>query len=171
MVLRRKTGVYVALAASLALVSWAHLSFYIAQVEGESMLPRLQDHSRVLVSLAFLHSADIHRGDVVVISGDSPGRLWVKRIIGTPGDRVKMIRGQVYLDDHAIVEPYVAPAFRSDDSYPESVVPPDSYFVLSDNRLIFTDSRRLGFISGHSIDGRVVVVANSRFPGRLSFVR
>jgi signal peptidase I len=125
-------------------------------------------------------------GDIVVfLSPAEPGLYVVKRIMGTPGDRIHLKDGVVYRNGQALTEPYVIhngsfnpyrdnfPAVPPLDSSVtpewhllmgshienfELVVPPDSYFAMGDNRDVSYDSRYWGFIPRENIIGRPLFI-------------
>src|SRR5271163_1229064 len=75
------------------------------RVEGTSMLPRLGDEDRLFINKFVYHFEDIHRGDVVVFHYPrNPELSYIKRIAGIPGDRVRIDRGQVYINGKALIE-------------------------------------------------------------------
>jgi signal peptidase I len=128
------------------------------------------------------------RGDIIVFSYPrNPTLNYVKRIIGMPGDTVAMHRGRVWLNGHALDEPYVLrtdpahdvsdPQFdwqRSHlvdrsvdgrrryrptrDTWGPLVVPAERYFVLGDNRDNSADSRYWGFVERGAVRGQPLVV-------------
>lgn len=129
----------------------------------------------------------IQRGDVAVFHFPvDPSQYFVKRIIGLPGDRIRMNRGSVYLNGKPLEESYVIHSFPVvnfyRDNFPtqdylspevdrkwrrnmpeyvkdgELVVPPDSYFVMGDNRDRSLDSRFWGFVPRGNIAGRPLVI-------------
>ncbi len=137
----------------------------------------------------FLPYRPIHRGDIIVFKfpyDDHPH--YVKRVIGLPGDRIKIVNERVYVDGQLLDEPYVVhdPAFEDPfgDNFPprdkyfleiglrpewaeqildhvvrgELVVPPGHYFAMGDNRDRSWDSRYWGFVDGNSIMGRPMLV-------------
>ena len=131
----------------------------------------------------------IRRGDVVVFKfpfDDHPH--YVKRVIGLPGDRLRIIDEQVYVNGSRLDEPYVVhdPSHSDDftDNFPppdaaylgfqlrpewarqimnsvqhgELLVPPDHFFVMGDNREWSSDSRYWGFVDRDAIIGRPIVI-------------
>ncbi len=120
------------------------------------------------------------RGDVIVfVPPDYPNKNYVKRLVGVPGDTLEMIHKQLFLDGHPVHEPYVRyidrrgdvvhPDMRWQSNYlsaaPQGdhptrdnwgplVVPPDSFFVLGDNRDNSEDSRYWGFVPRSAILGK-----------------
>ena len=128
---------------------------------------------------------DVGRGDIVVFHHPKPSYL-VKRVVGIPGDHLRIEDGRVMVNGLTLDEPYVAfepaapNAFR--DNFPagvytdpevdpdwwkqmqglvrdgELVVPPNEYFVLGDNRNHSKDSRFWGFVARDEIVARPLVI-------------
>src|SRR5215467_2739883 len=111
------------------------------KVEGESMEPGLQDQERIFINKLAYKLEDIQRGDIVVFHYPRDTRKsFIKRVIGLPGDRVRVFDGRVYLNDRLTAEPYVPEHYLDSKSYPEVKVPADCYFVLGDHRSSSQDS-------------------------------
>jgi signal peptidase I len=128
------------------------------KVEGVSMMPGLYDQERIFVNKFIYRIEPISRGDIVVFRYPrDPSKSFIKRVIAVSGDRVRIDSGQVYVNDKPLVEDYVAPAFEDDHSYPEIVVPPNSYFVLGDHRNMSDDSRIFGPVDSSYIYGKAVL--------------
>ncbi|WP_348265146.1 signal peptidase I [Telmatobacter sp. DSM 110680] len=128
----------------------------------------------------------VERGDIVVFHHPQPHPYLVKRVIGVPGDRLRIENGRVMINDSPANEPYAAfePAAPSQfrDNFPaqvytdpdvdpewwrqmrtlthngELVVPPNEYFVLGDNRNHSYDSRSWGFVPREAIIARPLVI-------------
>jgi signal peptidase I len=128
---------------------------------------------------------DVQRGDIIVFTYPEDVRVtYVKRVIGVPGDRIRMEHGQVIRNGHRLVEPYTqhivtyADPYR--DNFPqvpaelrfprgrdmlehhvvngEVVVPPGTLFALGDNRENSEDSRYWGFVPRSYVLGKPLVV-------------
>src|SRR6266568_9429421 len=129
------------------------------RVEGTSMLPRLEDHDRLFINKFVYHITSIERGDVVVFHYPrDPEKSYIKRVIALPGDRLRIDRGQVWVNGKALAEIYVPEAYRDSRSYPDMVVPDDSYFMMGDHRSISSDSREFGPVERDLIYGKAVFV-------------
>ena len=129
------------------------------RVEGTSMLPRLEDHDRLFINKFVYHIESIQRGDVVVFHYPrDPEKSYIKRVIGLPGDRIWIDRGQVWLNGAALREKYVPDRYRDTRSMAEMVVPDDSYFMMGDHRSISSDSREFGPVERDLIYGKAVFV-------------
>jgi len=129
------------------------------KVEGTSMMPSLTDQERIFIN-KFTYRfglGSIERGDTVVFEFPRDiSKSYIKRVIGLPGDRVRIDRGQVYVNDQALNEDYVEPDFRDDASLPEAMVPTGQYFVLGDHRNSSSDSRVWGYVPRNYIYGKAV---------------
>ena len=127
------------------------------KVEGTSMMPSLDDQERIFINKFVYHIEAIQRGDIVVFRYPrDPAKSFIKRVIGLAGDHVKIDDGRVYLNGQLVAEDYVPRAYEDDRSYPEVVVPPDSYFVLGDHRSLSNDSRDFGPVESSFIYGKAV---------------
>jgi signal peptidase I len=113
---------------------------------------------------------DPHRGDIIVFRyPQDEKRDFIKRIVGTPGDTVQVRGIQVYVNGEPIRELYVK---RIDTPLPSTgqgycgyaygceptVVPPNSYFVMGDNRDNSQDSRYWGFVTRDKIKGKAFLI-------------
>jgi signal peptidase I len=130
------------------------------QVDGSSMVPNFHDLEYILTDKISYRIHIPNRGDVVVFHSPSDERVdFIKRIIGIPGDTVKVLGGYVYLNDQKIEEKYinnlgqVLPGrfMREGD---EIQVAPGQYIVMGDNRLHSSDSREWGPVTLNAIVGR-----------------
>jgi signal peptidase I len=140
------------------------ISFFIilflyqpVKVEGGSMEPGLEDQERIFINKIVYRWEHISRGDIVVFHYPrDPRKSFIKRVIGLPGDRVRIAFGHVYLNGRAVEEAYVPEEFLDTRSYPETVIPADSYFVLGDHRSMSNDSRDFGPVPRGYIYGKAV---------------
>ena len=145
------------------LISLAVSAFFIiflyqpVKVEGTSMMPTLEDQERVFINKFVYRLEPIERGDVVVFRYPrDTSKSYIKRIIAVAGDRVKIEDGLVYVNDRQIAELYVPQMYEDVRSYPETVVPPHSYFVMGDHRNLSNDSRDFGPVDESYIYGKAV---------------
>ena len=130
----------------------------------------------------------IQRGDVIVFHYPvDPKQHFVKRVIGVPGDRLRMVNKTVYINGKPLSEPYVRfiepPSNLLRDNFPrtdmpviygmegkwwvemrklvedgELIVPQENYFVMGDNRDDSQDSRYWGFVPRENIIGRPLLI-------------
>jgi signal peptidase I len=118
-------------------------------VEGGSMRPTLDPGQRIAVAPLVRPPT---RGDLVVLN--RPGNLEVvKRVVGLPGERVRLLSGQLEVDGRAVPEPYLAgpPSFGELDLE----LGPAQYLVLGDHRAASTDGRDFGPVGADVLVGRV----------------
>jgi signal peptidase I len=134
------------------------------KVEGTSMMPTLTDQERIFIN-KFTYRfglGGIERGDTVVFwYPQDPSKSYIKRVIATPGDRVQVDGGQVYVNGQALAEAYVPSENRDYTSWrdgQEQVVPDGKYFVLGDHRNQSSDSRMWGYVPRENIYGKAVFV-------------
>ena len=150
------------------------------RVEGPSMEPGLHNGQYLLVNKAVYFKLNLgtlskyipfigakdgeetflfhgpQRGDVIVFRyPKDPSRDFIKRVIGVPGDRVRVEAGLVYVNDVPIQESYISNNAGRDIE--EQAVPPESYFVLGDNRPNSSDSRNWGFVPEDNIIGKAML--------------
>jgi len=121
---------------SLAISAFIIIFLYQpVNVEGTSMMPSLEDQERIFVNKFVYRLEPIERGDIVVFRYPrDPSKSYIKRVIGMAGDRIRIDGGQVYVNDAALDETYVPSEYTDSRSYPELVVPANSFFVLGDHR-------------------------------------
>jgi signal peptidase I len=123
------------------------------------MLPRLEDRDRLFINKFVYRIAAIERGDVVVFRYPrDPEKSYIKRVIALPGDRLRIDRGQVWLNGRRQIEPYVPEEYQDSRSMAEIVVPEDSYFMMGDHRSISSDSREFGPVERSLVYGKAVFV-------------
>ncbi len=134
-------------------------------VEGTSMLPVLEDQDLLLINkfaysgMGTLLGEEIHRGDVVVFRyPHDHSKSYIKRVIGLPGDDLRIEHGTVYVNGKALKEPYVPLKYEDDRSQPEMTVPKGEYFVMGDHRSISSDSRDFGPVDRDLIYGKAAFV-------------
>jgi signal peptidase I len=127
------------------------------KVEGTSMMPSLEDQERIFVNKFVYRLEPIERGDIVVFRYPrDPSKSYIKRVIGMAGDRIRIDGGQVYVNDEALDEDYVPPAYTDARSLKEMIVPPHCFFVLGDHRSMSNDSRDFGPVDQGFIYGKAV---------------
>jgi signal peptidase I len=127
------------------------------KVEGTSMMPSLEDQERIFVNKLVYRLEPIERGDIVVFRYPrDPSKSFIKRVIGLAGDHIRIDEGRVYVNGKRLDEDYVPQVYEDLRSYPEMVVPPDSYFVLGDHRSLSNDSRDFGPVNQNYIYGKAV---------------
>jgi signal peptidase I len=142
--------------ALLLLIAVVVLGLRPGQVSGLSMEPRIDSDEYVLINALAYRWGTPRRGEIVAFRHErSAPTVYLKRVIGVPGDRVAIERGIVSVNGTVLDEPYVR--FRDTRSFSQAVVPPEAYYVLGDNRANSDDSRRWGFVRSSDIVGRAVL--------------
>jgi signal peptidase I len=127
------------------------------KVEGGSMEPGLEDQERIFINKLVYRWESISRGDIIVFRYPrDPRKSFIKRVIGLPGDRIRIAFGHVYLNGKAVSESYVPDDFLDTKSYPEITVPSNAYYVLGDHRTASNDSRDFGPVARSYIYGKAV---------------
>jgi signal peptidase I len=127
------------------------------KVEGTSMMPGLNDQERIFINKFVYRLEPIERGDIVVFRYPRDlSKSYIKRVIGLAGDHVRIEQGRVYLNGRRLYEPYIPPLYADQRSYPEIVVPANSYFLLGDHRTMSDDSRDFGPVDAAFIYGKAV---------------
>jgi signal peptidase I len=160
-------------AAAWLLITFVARTYYIPSA---SMVPTLQVHDVLLVDKFEYRFHAPHEGDIVVFPPPIPTPDdFIKRVIGLPGERFRITNGTVYIDDKAMVEPYIAAkpdydlrvanyGIQVNDGFgwhpiqseeanvpPKSAwtspdtIPPNCYIMLGDNRNDSEDSHVWGF--------------------------
>ncbi|MBI5950171.1 MAG: signal peptidase I [Chloroflexi bacterium] len=126
------------------------------RVDGFSMIPTLEDGEFVLVSKLNYRLGKVERGDIVVFHYPvDPKQELIKRVIGLPGDTVKVMDGVVSVNTQVLDEPYIADAPRYSGEW---IVPEGHVFVLGDNRNDSSDSHQWGYLPLEKIVGKAVVI-------------
>lgn len=125
------------------------------RVSGASMSDTLHHNDLLLVNKIGARLKDSDRGDIVILRApDFPGRIYIKRVIGTPGDTVEIKDGEVLVNGEILEEDYVPVDYtepKTDVSKWE--LSDDQYLVFGDNRANSNDSRDFGKIYKEDIIG------------------
>lgn len=126
------------------------------RVDGFSMRPTLEDGEFVLVSRMSYKFSEYERGDIVVFHFPlDPNEELIKRVIGLPGDHVRVEGGQVFLNGQLLEEAYIAEAPRYSGEW---VVTEGFLFVLGDNRNNSNDSKDWGLLPQENVVGKAVLI-------------
>lgn len=164
-----------------SLVLFLLLNNYVAdarEIPSGSMIPTIKIGDRLMVEKVSIHFTDIKRGDIVVFSPPPEINVkddLIKRVIGLPGDIVEVKPDDgVYVNGRKLNEPYVNDiAMKGIDpgtfdkkeivksNNPNSIavkVPPNSFFMMGDNRNDSYDSRFWGTVTRDKIKGKAVFI-------------
>ena len=125
------------------------------RVEGISMLPTYKDRSVNFVNRLAYVWHEPQRGDVVSIRLAGPHVMYMKRIIGLPGETVAFVDGRVLINGEVLDEPYEKTP--CDWNCPPVKLGPDEYFVVGDNRTMPSDNHVFGKAGRDRIVGKALL--------------
>lgn len=165
--------IIVAVLVALAVQAWLLKPY---RIPSTSMLDTLRPGDRVLVNRVVYHLRDPQRGDIVVFRyPHDPDVVFIKRVVGVPGDVLQARGGRLYVNGRRIEESYVhRTAGQIDPTIAQASVagsatrhawsladpyrvPKGQYFVMGDNRADSRDSRDWGTVSRTAIVGEGLV--------------
>ncbi len=128
-------------------------------VDGPSMRPTLESQERLVVNKFIYRLRPPEHGEILVFRYPrDPSRDFIKRVIAVPGDSIEIRDQRVFLNDQLLSEPYILDKTLS--TYPKTVVPEGTVFVMGDNRNNSEDSRfvDVGFVPYDLIKGKALLV-------------
>lgn len=132
-------------------------------VKEHSMDPTLQENNYLLINKLAYKVGEEQRGDIIVFESELEGedgenRLLIKRIIGLPGETIRIQDGEVYINGTMLEEDYLNDGTTSGEVI-DYVVPEGHFFVMGDNRLVSIDSRSesVGCVPEDAIMGKAFV--------------
>lgn len=127
------------------------------RIESISMQPTLEAGNYVIVNKLAYKLGKPSRGDIIIFHypPDPAREPYIKRVIGLPGDVVRISGGKVYVNGQPLNEPYIA---ASPNYEGEWNVPAGSLFVLGDNRNRSSDSHSWGMVPLENVIGKALVV-------------
>jgi signal peptidase I len=142
----------------LAVILYIIIDTVVARVrvENVSMLPTLQPGEFLMVSKFAYQLGEPQHGDVIVFH--NPFNIqedFIKRVIGIPGDDVRVQGGKVYVNGQVWSENYIAANPNYDGDWK---VPQDTLFVLGDNRNQSSDSHHWGYVPMENVVGKAIVI-------------
>lgn len=140
------------------------LIFDVTYVKGDSMNPTLEEGDRLILKKygTVLDIEEYDRGDIVIFPSplENDRRLFIKRIIGLPGDKIDIIDGQIYINDEYVFEPYIQKhSFTQSIIFGNNyIVPKNHIFVIGDNRTNrgSFDSRHFGSVPIEKVKGKII---------------
>jgi signal peptidase I len=145
----RRTTVRIAVLAVVCIITFGWILLPV-RADGDSMLPTYASGKLTLVNrMAYVRSSP-HRGDIVAIRLAGPSVVYIKRVIGLPGERFSVEEGQVLINGRPLVEPYVR--HHRPWSVAEVTLGAHEYFVVGDNR----GTSDFGSVETERILGRLV---------------
>ena len=147
----------------LAIVLYLIISFAVqaVHVEGLSMYATLDDNDYLIANKIDYRLHAPQRGDIIILRPPADNsKDFIKRVIALPGEKLLIRDSIVFINGHKLDEPYLPEAWIHLNNWtgtggPEgTVMPPNQYFVMGDNRNRSQDSRIFGPIGRDRIDGR-----------------
>jgi signal peptidase I len=149
----KRTVVRVLVLAAISFVIFGWVLIPI-RTEGSSMLPTYHPERLHFVNRLSYRRSGPSRGDVVAIQMAGPHVLYVKRIVGLPGERVAIASGEVRINGTMLPEPYVK--HRRSWNVTEVTLGPSEYFVIGDNRGMSAAEHDFGRVQIDRVLGKVV---------------
>jgi signal peptidase I len=127
------------------------------RVESISMQPTLYAGDFIIVNKLAYKIGEPNRGDVIIFHypPDPNREPYIKRVIGLPGETIRVSEGNVFVGDVQLEEPYISDAPNYDGTWQ---VPEDSLFVLGDNRNSSSDSHSWGMVPLENVIGKAEIV-------------
>ncbi len=131
-------------------------------VKGASMEPNFYDHEYLIIDEISYRFSLPERGDVVVFKEPfNLGQYFIKRIIGLPGEKIKILEDKIYIFNQdypggmVLQEDYLSSTARTVGQVEVSLAE-DEYYLLGDNRLSSLDSRAFGPVKREVVVGKVL---------------
>lgn len=125
-------------------------------VKGISMEPNFRHNDYLIIDMISYRFREPERGEVIVFK-KAPFQKLIKRIVGLPGETVKIRDGKVLINYLVLDElEYLYPQTKTPGNL-EITLEENKYFVLGDNRKASSDSRRWGPLDREKIIGRVAI--------------
>lgn len=121
------------------------------------MTPTLEHGDYLLARRILADTESPQRGDIVVLSTNTPERSQVKRVIGLPREHIALTDGMLFINGMRLAEPYLhglPPYLGLDES--SWRLGAEEYFVMGDNRIHSSDSRAYGPVHTAQIEARAV---------------
>jgi len=120
-----------------------------------SMEPTYREGQKLWVNLLAYRLGTPLRGDIIAVKTTGESVLLLKRIIALPGERFRIRRGHVFVDDEEADEPYVKRP-RAPWDYAEITLGPDEFMVIGDNREMPMKDHEFGRVTRERILGRII---------------
>ena len=151
----------VSLAVSIAVVLLIRtFLFTIIRVDGPSMSDTLLDGDKLFVTVADMRANGPDRFDVIICKYPNRKDQYVKRVIGLPGDTLRVKNGVLYINGEEVEEPFLSEARtvrfdKASNNFGPIEIGEGEYFVMGDNRDDSNDSRNVGVITEDMVIGKV----------------
>jgi signal peptidase I len=153
---------------TISLVIIIPVRYFLIQpfyVKGASMEPNFYDHEYLIIDEITYRFQEPKRGDIIVFRYPrNPQEYFIKRIIGLPGEKIRIKDEGIYIYNEAhpegavLDEPYLAEGVKTYGLNDDQIkLSPDEYYVLGDNRSSSKDSRSFGPVNRSFVTGRVIL--------------
>lgn len=142
-------------AVAIAIV--LYFLFWPTLLKGNSMQPSLETGDVLVFSRVLASANAISNSDVIICKIDyyNDEEVAIKRVIGIPGDEIKIKDGKVYLNGKLLKEDYLNGQMTEGEDYIK--LQEDEYYILGDNRANSYDSRSVGVIDKSQIMGKIML--------------
>ncbi|MGL5417419.1 MAG: signal peptidase I [Clostridium sp.] len=149
----KEWGVPLVIAYILAMLINKFLIFTV-YIPSESMMPTINVGDRLIAKRVYDYGK-INRGDILVFDFKEEDSLYIKRVVGLPGDSILIDGKKLYINGEELKEDYVK---FPEETYAEYIVPEKSYFFLGDNRANSKDARywKNPYINEEDIRGKAI---------------
>lgn len=147
----------IAIAAALFIVTFIGQR---VEVDGQSMESTLQDRDNLICDKLSYRFTDPERFDIVIIyPDDTKSKRWIKRIIGLPGEEVRIDKeGNIYINGEILEENYGKETIQDPGLAAQTIkLGEDEYWVMGDNRNHSSDSRVIGPVPRSRILGKAFI--------------
>lgn len=151
---------FVAIVASVLMI----IRVFVAEphkVSGSSMVPNFHDKDYIITNKLATRFSSPTRGEVIILKNprNPENEVFIKRVIGLPGETLKLSNEKVYINGELLKEPYLSPDVQTPGEGflkegDEITIPADNYFVMGDNRRNSSDSRNFGLLQKELIIGQ-----------------
>lgn len=149
----KRTLIRVVFIAALSYLVFSNV-FRPVWVDGYSMDPTVRDRSFHFANLIAYRNVSPARGDIIVIDKDGFGSMYMKRILGLPGENVSFESGILLVDGVVCNEEYLSE--KGDWDMPPVLLGPNEYLVAGDNRTVPRREHMMGIVELDSIRGKLV---------------
>jgi signal peptidase I len=163
--MKKRKIAFTAVGVCLTAIIVKNLIFVEYKVEGVSMQPTYEEGRLLSINKLSLYFSSLKRFDVVVFQLPNSDNIYVKRVIGLPGDELHYKDDQLYVNGKAVNEPFLSPEdldvakqtgnFTLEDIIDKATIPKGYIFVIGDNRIQSRDSRHFGLVKMDDVIGIV----------------
>lgn len=168
--MKKRRIAYTTVGICLIAIMLKNFIFVEYKVEGVSMQPTYEEGRLLSINKLGLYFHSLKRFDIVVFHLQDNDEIYVKRVIGLPGDEIQYKDDQLYVNGKAISEPFLPEKtgaqgtkqtgnFTLEEITNKTKIPKGFIFVIGDNRIQSRDSRHFGLVK---IDDVIGTVENSR---------